>query len=419
MANSLLAPSAIIGLMGANPRRQNSLLPFPVQADALDELMFQRAPNGYVETPDGMYFAAEQQAAPVQPQAPAQRQRVSALNVLFRGLAPNLSGALDTERARLQAEADRPQMMAMQQENERIARALGPQALLAFRSNPEALGESLGYGYRPQVIGQGGIQSVAATSQRISAPQFDEFGNEYRLNDPLTRTSTVIGTRGPSYAEQAQIARIQQDAAQADARLGLDYQRLGQDQQQFQQRLGFDMSKQEARPLSAAQSRQLETYLQDIDALTNINTELSRFYTPPSEEGGTGSGLLADDRLNLGPWTNRGAEILNWSGQSNENSRNYASFVSTLEKLRNDSLRLNNGVQTEGDAQRAWNELFKNLNDEGVVRQRLAEIQRINNRAIEFRRGRVGALESGQYIGGGRGGASQNIPLPPPGFVLD
>ena len=253
MVNSLLAPSSIIGLMGAMPRRQNSLLPFQVQADPLDELMAQRAPNGYVETPQGMYFAADQIATPVQPQAPAQRGRVNPLNVLFRGLAPNLSGALDAERARLQAEADRPNALVIAQENERIARALGPQALLAYRTSPEKFGESLGYGYRPQVIGQGGIQSVAATGQRIAAPTFDQFGNEYRLNDPLTGTSEVIGTRGPSYAEQAQIARIQQDAAQADARLGLDYQKLGQDQQQFDQRLAFDQSKQEARPLSAAQ----------------------------------------------------------------------------------------------------------------------------------------------------------------------
>lgn len=406
MANSLLAPSAIIGLMGANPRRQNSLLPFPVQADELDELMFRRAPNGYVETPQGTYFAAEQQSAPVQPQASAQRERVSALNVLFRGLAPNLSGALDTERARLQREADMPQIVARQQENERIARALGPQALLAFRSNPEALGESLGYGYRPQVIGQGGIQSVAATGQRISAPQFDEFGNEYRLNDPLTQTSTVIGTRGPSYAEQAQFARVQADQAQADARLNLDYQRLGQDQQQFDQRLSFDQSKQEARPLSAAQSRQLETYLQDIDAIGATNSEIDRI-----------DGLIASGSLDLGPAANLSSRVRNATGLSNENSRNFAEFQATVQKVINDSLRLNKGVQTEGDAQRAATEILRNPNDEGVVRAQLRRLRALNERAIRFREGRVGALESGQYIGGRQG--AQSAPPPPPGFVLD
>lgn len=216
MANSLLAPSAIIGLMGSGPRRQNSLLPFPVQADELDELMFRRAPNGYVETPQGTYFAAEQQAAPVQPQSPAQRGRVNPLNVLFRGLAPNLSGALDTERALLQAEADRPQRLAMMQENERIARALGPQALLAFRSNPEALGESLGYQYRPQVVANGAIQSTPGMGQIL------ENRDEIQWGDDLVSVGRdgvqALGTRAPTYAERNVAERNRIDAIGAGQR---------------------------------------------------------------------------------------------------------------------------------------------------------------------------------------------------------
>lgn len=75
----------------------------------------------------------------------------------------------------------------------------------------------------------------------------------------------------------------------------------------------------------------------------------------------------------------------NVAGLSDENSRNFASFQATLEKLRNDSLRLNSGVQTEGDAQRAWNELLANINDPKVVSQRLEEIAMINKRAARLR----------------------------------
>lgn len=411
MANLLAVPSPILGLLGRRQQQGQSLMGLigPTQADAFDEQMFAAAPNGYIESPQGMYFPADQnaQASARQqmPQEPAQRQRVNPLNVLFRGLAPNLSGALDTERARLQAEADRPRMAEVAAENERIARALGPQALLAFRTSPEKFGESLGYGYRPQVIGQGGIQSVAATGQRISAPQFDEFGNEYRLNDPLTQTSTVIGTRGPSYSEQAQIARIQQDAAQANARLGLDYQRLGQDQQQFEQRLGFDMSKQESRPLSAAQQRQVETYYQEIAGLDNIDAELGRF-----------DSMIASGDLQLSPVANTVGGVRNALGMSTQNSRNLAEFRSTLERVRNDSLRLNKGVQTEGDANRAWNELVSNINDPAVVRQQLRRIMGINERARQFRMQRLGQIEN-QSFGGST--SSGNIPPLPTGFVLD
>ena len=54
-----------------------------------------------------------------------------------------------------------------------------------------------------------------------------------------------------------------------------------------------------------------------------------------------------------------------------------------LEKLRNDSLRLNTGVQTDGDATRAWDEILANMNDTNIVKTRLAEIRRLNQRAKE------------------------------------
>jgi hypothetical protein len=88
--------------------------------------------------------------------------------------------------------------------------------------------------------------------------------------------------------------------------------------------------------------------------------------------------------LNLGPVSNLISEGRNFAGHSSENSRNYQSFKATLERLRNDSLRLNKGVQTDGDAQRAWNELLTNINDPQVVAQRLREIDAINRRAVEL-----------------------------------
>ena len=95
---------------------------------------------------------------------------------------------------------------------------------------------------------------------------------------------------------------------------------------------------------------------------------------------------INDNKLDFGMVSNATNSARNAIGMSNESSRNFASFKSTLEKLRNDSLRLNAGVQTDGDAQRAWNELFNNINDKGVVKQRLAEIKNINARAVNLRK---------------------------------
>ena len=70
---------------------------------------------------------------------------------------------------------------------------------------------------------------------------------------------------------------------------------------------------------------------------------------------------------------------------SSPESQNFATFKSTLERLRNESLRLNAGVQTDGDAQRAWAELIDNINDPKVVRAQLKRINDLNNRAVSLR----------------------------------
>jgi hypothetical protein len=137
---------------------------------------------------------------------------------------------------------------------------------------------------------------------------------------------------------------------------------------------------------------------------------------------------MGQGKLKLGPVANALAPARNFLGMSDESSRNYASFRANLEKLRNDSLKLNKGVQTEGDAQRAWNELLPNLNDPELVKQRLAEIQDINARAVRLRaqainqrRGAQGVpyLDTKQYTQGSRrnpfdlskGESRANLPL--------
>lgn len=115
--------------------------------------------------------------------------------------------------------------------------------------------------------------------------------------------------------------------------------------------------------------------LTDIQSLNTMNSELTRF-----------GKLINDKKLLLGPTQNKINAINNFLGSSDENTRNYAELTSYLEKMRNDSLRLNKGVQTEGDAQRAWNELGTNLNDPDLVVQRLKTIQRLNQQAADFKK---------------------------------
>lgn len=156
-----------------------------------------------------------------------------------------------------------------------------------------------------------------------------------------------------------------------------------------------------SKPLPAAALKMQQAELDAIGIASGIQSDLSKI-----------EGQITSGKLGFGPVENLVSQGLNMAGRSTENSRNFASFKSTLEKLRNDSLRLNTGVQTDGDAQRAWNELFANITDQGVVQQRLAEIKKINERAVTLRqmnidsiRGNYGhdPLDTSGYSGGAVG----------------
>lgn len=128
-----------------------------------------------------------------------------------------------------------------------------------------------------------------------------------------------------------------------------------------------------AKPLPVAALKMQQDSLDAIGTAGGINADLGAVL----QQVESGS-------LQLGPVKNAVGSVRNTLGVSNENSQNLATFKATLEKLRNDSLRLNKGVQTDGDAQRAWNELLSNINDPGVVAKRLKEIRSLNSRAIEL-----------------------------------
>lgn len=138
-------------------------------------------------------------------------------------------------------------------------------------------------------------------------------------------------------------------------------------------------------PQAAVKLRQEE--LDAIGSAASINADL-----------GALSQQIKDGKLTPSLVNSADAAIRNLTNSSTEESRNLGSYKATLEKLRNDSLRLNKGVQTEGDAQRAWNEIISNSNDTAFVQQRLGEIQKINERAINLRKMNIDAIHSNYGI---------------------
>jgi hypothetical protein len=135
------------------------------------------------------------------------------------------------------------------------------------------------------------------------------------------------------------------------------------------------------KPLPASIVKQQDEIIDRLTTARSIQSDMAAF-----------ARQIDDGKLDFGPVRNLVNQGRNLAGASNEESRNFASFKSGLEKLRNDSLRLNTGVQTDGDAHRAWSELFQNINDRELVRQRLREIEAINARGAQLQEYRLQVL---------------------------
>lgn len=128
------------------------------------------------------------------------------------------------------------------------------------------------------------------------------------------------------------------------------------------------------KPLPSDTRNAVRSAREAIQIGTTIDKDLADFQA--KIENGT---------MQLGPLSNMYAEGANagWLPDT-ESARAYGSFNAALERLRNESLRLNNGVQTDGDAKRAWNELIANMGNQAFVLERIKEIREINRRGAQL-----------------------------------
>jgi len=217
--------------------------------------------------------------------------------------------------------------------------------------------------YNPETVARNQQQAMSVKDQMERQYKALTFGETQRHNQATEGIGEQMNTIRASQANQAKIPsgfRMAADGATLEPIPG-----------------GPAAQKQNAppKPLPAAALKMQQEGLDAIGTAKSINADLDAINTQ-----------ITDGKLDFGPVSNLYNKARNATGTSTEASRNFASFQANMEKLRNDSLRLNKGVQTDGDAQRAWNELFSNINDPKVVQQRLGEIRALNERAVQLRK---------------------------------
>ena len=162
--------------------------------------------------------------------------------------------------------------------------------------------------------------------------------------------------------------------------------------------LGRDAAAGGSKPMPASVLKMRETTLAEAETANTINMSIDKHL-----------GRIESGSLDFSMTGNLANQARNFTGRSTEESRNFAEFKADLEKLRNDSLRLNAGVQTDGDAKRAWDELIANINDAEYVKQRLETIRGLNERASLLKQESVERIDA-EYgkgeppVSGGQGG---------------
>lgn len=103
---------------------------------------------------------------------------------------------------------------------------------------------------------------------------------------------------------------------------------------------------------------------------------------------------IKSGKVNLGMASNARARVRNAAGASTEATRAYSDIRQTFEKLRNNYLLLAKGVQTEGDAQRAWNsEIGESaLNDNDLAVQQLGKARMLIERMVTMQQDRIDSV---------------------------
>lgn len=131
-------------------------------------------------------------------------------------------------------------------------------------------------------------------------------------------------------------------------------------------------------PLPPAPFKMVQEYKGDITTAASIKADLGTFIDQ-----------IDNGTLKLGPFDNVRNQSLLMLNSDDPSALAFGNFKDTLAKIRNDTLRLNKGTQTEGDATRALDEIAGNLTNTKYVKQRLETIQRLNERAVKEKTGLI------------------------------
>jgi len=229
-------------------------------------------------------------------------------------------------------------------------------------------------------------QSALAAKDQLPKIDTQNLGGSHVTQsvDPVTGQVKVLNTMANSQSPDSIASNFRQAAEGAANRaVQMRGQNLADARAKEKNTIDASGNGYSTKPLPPSALKLQNESLDALATSSNIDKDLGAIV----DQIGNGD-------LKLGLTDNLIGQAKNWAGYSDKNSRNLGTFKATLEKLRNESLRLNKGVQTEGDAQRIWNELIANINDQEFVKQRLGQIRELNKRGAQLQKLQVDTIRS-------------------------
>jgi len=155
----------------------------------------------------------------------------------------------------------------------------------------------------------------------------------------------------------------------------------------FDEITAAEQKKKADKPLSTSAQKAEDEDFGAIDIAGNIVSETNDFMQ-----------LIDSGDLSFSPLSGATDAVSLALGGGDEDTLNRQSFDLFLQRLRNASLRLNKGTQTEGDAERALKEIVNNRNNTKAVRKALQDLQRANERAVEERKRNINRRRKTQGV---------------------
>jgi hypothetical protein len=348
------------------------------------------------EPPQAMAQDPRLGPAPAQPAAMPQQQA---------GPPPQLVQQVErllaqgTPEAYAQAEA----IVQDYQQREMILASLTPEQranpnfVYAALNNPDELGGNIAKQFAPTSLAAGSVGVVFGDDRRVGVPSFDEFGDSVVSRDPLTGRVETVATRGPTIAENLKAEELRQPRPLVVGQGGAVAS--------FNTTTGeteIEVEREAAdKPLSNAEQQAIENLELDLtfgdQALGNVRAVIAD---------------IDSGAFRLDPVSRAAYDLRNNTGQSSPQSLAFARAQTTVSNLRNTLLRENKGTQTEGDAIRILEEVIANWGDERVVRQGLAQFDRLYGQIQRDRTDQLDRRRSGESrrVGGGQ---SSQRPLSP------